>query len=405
QWEYFGASSETKPGAGGAAPLEWFQYTIPPGQSGTYGLLIQRISPSGTNILDLSAFVESSFNPFVRDRSLVDPATASGAFSVAAVFETAPEPDQEFRRLPSSSVGPAHPPNNDWWPLPGNGNAQPRISAYSNVSTAIRPGFSGTSAAAPHVAGAAALVMDRFDDYSAEQVRLLLETRAIDMVSSLPPVFGAGYDFYTGMGRLWLGDPHSDPTPTPTNTPDPTNTHTPTHTLTPPGNDLISNATVVGNPSTTVMDPTGSTVSAGDPPACAPYTNNVWFRYTSPIDQPITFTTQGSSYDTVLAVYTGIPAALTPLACDDDSGTTTRSWLGMYVSAGTTYYIMVGKYGATPLSGPATLSFNVSPVPTGDTLALFNPTGGLTSLVDTLQDQPPLTSYTTFTDNTPVNTP
>src|SRR5690606_6466586 len=56
-------------------------------------------------------------------------------------------------------------------------------------------------------------------------------------------------------------------------------------------------------------------------------------------------------------------------------------------------------------SGPAHHSLNFIPMPTGDTLALFNPTGRLTSLVDTLQDQPPLTSYTTFTDNTPVNTP
>src|SRR5690606_29565954 len=238
--------------------------------------------------------------------------------------------------------------------------------------------FNGTSGATPIVSGIAGLILSVNPNLTASQVVQILKSSAND-------IHILGFDDATGWGRV--------------------NAYAAVVAAGSPFNDLIGNATVVGNPSTTVMDPTGSTVSAGDPPACAPYTNNVWFRYTSPIDQPITFTTHGSSYDTVLAVYTGFPAALTPLACDDDSGTTSRSWLGMYVSAGTTYYIMVGKYGATPLSGPATLSFNVSPVPTGDTLALFNPTGGLTSLVDTLQDQPPLTSYTTFTDNTPVNTP
>jgi hypothetical protein len=61
-------------------------------------------------------------------------------------------------------------------------------------------GFSGTSAACPHVVGAAALVRGAYPSYSAAQVQSFLEGRAIDAGAG-------GYDYEYGSGRLSLGAP------------------------------------------------------------------------------------------------------------------------------------------------------------------------------------------------------
>ncbi|MFZ1753621.1 MAG: S8 family serine peptidase, partial [Caldilineaceae bacterium] len=60
--------------------------------------------------------------------------------------------------------------------------------------------FSGTSAAAPHVAGAAALVKQAYPQASPAEIRAFLQGRALD-------VGAAGRDTQTGVGRLWLGTP------------------------------------------------------------------------------------------------------------------------------------------------------------------------------------------------------
>ncbi|CAG1769115.1 hypothetical protein BAC2_00060, partial [uncultured bacterium] len=145
------------------------------------------------------AFINRNLENSTAARSLVDPATASGALAVAAVTST--NGGASFTRQSYSSVGPAHPPDNTWWPLPGSGYPQPRIAGYDGVANYSYGTFGGTSAAAPHVAGAAALVLQRFPEYSAAQVRQFLESRALDMNA-------AGYDVETGTGRLWLAAPN-----------------------------------------------------------------------------------------------------------------------------------------------------------------------------------------------------
>lgn len=233
------ASSTTNQAAGAAPPLEWVQYTVPAAYDGQpFGLLIRRSSaPNGPHVLDLNVFTSvETLENVMPLRSLVDPAASAGAFSVAAVMESA----GSFVRAASSSAGPAHPPDNTWWPLPGNGSPQARLSAYAGagVNTSQASGFGGTSSAAAHAAGAAALVMQRYPDYTPGDVRYFLEQRAVDLLDTVttPPLFGAGYDVYTGAGRLALGDPNALP-PTPTHTPTatytPTATPTPTATLTP----------------------------------------------------------------------------------------------------------------------------------------------------------------------------
>jgi len=57
----------------------------------------------------------------------------------------------------------------------------------------------------------------------------------------------------------------------------------------------------------------------------------------------VPISTCGSSFDTVLQVYTGACGALTPVVCDDDNGlycTGLNASLTLNASAGTNYYIM-----------------------------------------------------------------
>jgi subtilisin family serine protease len=82
------------------------------------------------------------------------------------------------------------------------GRIKPDISGYDNVSTVsygFSP-FSGTSAATPHVAGAAALVLSAYPGYTPDQLQSFLEGHAIDISSP-------GMDTRSGYGRLYLGHP------------------------------------------------------------------------------------------------------------------------------------------------------------------------------------------------------
>jgi len=82
----------------------------------------------------------------------------------------------------------------------------------------------GTSMAAPHVSGAAALLWTWRPDWSNEQIQERLQAQADDVNSDLYP----GHDDYLGWGRLnlyrILADLPPGPTPTPTLTPTPTAT-------------------------------------------------------------------------------------------------------------------------------------------------------------------------------------
>lgn len=57
-----------------------------------------------------------------------------------------------------------------------------------------------------------------------------------------------------------------------------------------------------------------------------------------------TLTTNGSDFDTVLAIYDGCDEAATSLDCDDDGGDGSQSSLTLTVEAFTTYYVVVSGY-------------------------------------------------------------
>ena len=75
----------------------------------------------------------------------------------------------------------------------------------------------------------------------------------------------------------------------------------------------------------------------------APRGATVWFKLT-PGTTAITIVTFGSTYDSVLAVYTGSAVnGLTPVVCNDDTGGL-QSRITFNATSGTTYYVQVGGY-------------------------------------------------------------
>lgn len=113
-----------------------------------------------------------------------------------------------------------------------------------------------------------------------------------------------------------------------------------------------------------VQDASGATTQAMDPlpPCVTQYTsaqgntggqkngvyNTIWYQFTPVFSANLEVDTIGSSYDTVLSVWTGQPGSLTNIACNDDiqPGVVVQSQIqSVALTAGKTYYIMVSSFG------------------------------------------------------------
>jgi alpha-tubulin suppressor-like RCC1 family protein len=94
----------------------------------------------------------------------------------------------------------------------------------------------------------------------------------------------------------------------------------------------------------------GATKEVGEPSHAG---NNggasVWFTWNAPTDCSVTLDTIGSSFDTLLAVYTGnVVSNLSLVMADDDgAGYQLNSKLSFSALAGTTYHIAVDGYGGS----------------------------------------------------------
>ncbi|NES03041.1 MAG: S8 family serine peptidase [Okeania sp. SIO2F4] len=73
--------------------------------------------------------------------------------------------------------------------------------------------------------------------------------------------------------------------------------------------------------------------------------SSVWWNWTAPTSSPVTITTNGSDFDTVLAIYTGDSVSdLTEVASDDDSGQELESLVTFEAVEGTNYKIAVDGF-------------------------------------------------------------
>ncbi len=195
KWVVAEKSIDPQTGLSGQYPQESLTYTT--AKAGRYGIAVRR--ESGPTAVDIHLYVDSGYsNVYLNVRtaamSLTYPADDANVLSVAALNSTSSYALESY-----SSAGPTAGPGGSI----AGGRRKPDISGYANVATAsygtTRP-FNGTSAATPHVAGAALLVWSVNPGWSASQVQSFLEGRAVDMGP-----FGADNDY--GYGRLSLGTP------------------------------------------------------------------------------------------------------------------------------------------------------------------------------------------------------
>ncbi len=116
-----------------------------------------------------------------------------------------------------------------------------------------------------------------------------------------------------------------------------------------PINDGFSNTILLNEPAgNTSANNTNATWETDEPAEfleSAGY--SLWWRWVAPADGRYAFHTLGSSFDTMLGIYTGTALAdLELTAFNDDSAGTRQSRVSFEATQGTTYYIIVDGYGA-----------------------------------------------------------
>jgi hypothetical protein len=117
-------------------------------------------------------------------------------------------------------------------------------------------------------------------------------------------------------------------------------------------------AALTGSSGSWTGSTTGATKEAGEPShAGNAGGHSVWFTWTAAAGGATTFKTAGSSFDTLLAVYTGSAvSALTAVASNDDADGTLQSRVSFTASAGVTYRVAVDGYGGA--SGNVALAWS-----------------------------------------------
>jgi outer membrane protein assembly factor BamB len=231
------------------------------------------------------------------------------------------------------------------------------LSTYNTSDTSTTK-LSGTSMAAPHVTGALALLKAKFPNDTYRQTI----NRLLRSVTPLPNLSGK----VQSGGRLNLAaalalDPSANG---------------------PLNDNFASRATLAGANIRVRSSNAGATFeAAAGEPAHAGVTGgtSLWWTWTAPASTIVTFDTAGSSYDTLLAVYTGNSlSTLVPVGSNDDTAAgVTTSRVTLNVTAGTTYQIAVdGKSGAT---GQTVLK--IGSVPANDTFAKAQVVSGASFLV------------------------
>jgi hypothetical protein len=186
-------------------PTEQFCTVLPSSVNGVFVAILRRYStPAPPQRFDL--FVTQGVLEYATAAgSVAEPATSPSVLAVGAVCWQGNEVE------PYSSRGPTI-----------DGRVKPDLVAPDSVSVDTqgsefgsfdpalacgRSGFRGTSASAPHVAGAAALVVQRFG-YNASNIEAYLEGTSVDLGAT-------GRDNDSGAGKLALPPLSSPPPPSP----------------------------------------------------------------------------------------------------------------------------------------------------------------------------------------------
>lgn len=198
-WQIVATSDNPQHGNPGELPFEEI-YFNPPVDEWHY-LTISRVDATEDNVLNLKKSSYGSFLHYQAASSLSIPADCPAATTVGAVHWSS------VALEPFSSQGPTLGPGG----VLAGGWLKPDLVAADAVSTSSYgasngvgwpngSGFFGTSAAAPHVAGGAALLLAANPDLTADAVEAALLMTADDL--GIP-----GPDNATGYGLMTLTDP------------------------------------------------------------------------------------------------------------------------------------------------------------------------------------------------------
>jgi subtilisin family serine protease len=188
------ASSTDRQNGPGSDAGEFMYYEFP--DKGPYYVSFYAVNV--TRPLTIDFFLrDGALEYYTPEYSVNTPGDSRGALTVGAINWESEELEDYSSRGPTE-----------------DGRIKPDLVAPSGVSSAAYGDtWDGTSASCPHVTGAAALVMQAFPDYTPQQVKDFLFSRAKDMDQN-------GEDSNTGYGALYLGDPPqiTDNQPQPTQT-------------------------------------------------------------------------------------------------------------------------------------------------------------------------------------------
>lgn len=170
-------------GLGAKRPVELIRGKV---RAGTYTLKVKKVNPSDPDLPFNIFFGGAQFEQITPAASLSTPADAMGAVAVAAVDVKTGKVEEYSSRGPTL-----------------DNRAKPEISAPDNTTSFAyasigKRTFPGTSAAAPHVAGAAALYKQAYPDATPDTTLRFLSERARKPQGS--PVG----DNISGVGLLFL---------------------------------------------------------------------------------------------------------------------------------------------------------------------------------------------------------
>jgi Tol biopolymer transport system component len=166
-----------------------------------------------------------------------------------------------------------------------------------------------------------------------------------------------------------------------------------------PPNDLFANATELDgmNAVRTGDSNVGASLETGEPAVMdgAPAGRSVWYRWTAPASGTLSLDTSGSSFDTLLGLYTGSTVGdLSEVAVNDDAASDLTSAVVADVVGGTTYWIRVDGYAGQ--TGTVNLHLAEAVPPDAPTGVTASPGAGQATVswnAPAFQGSSPITSY------------